>query len=320
MRFPVPSRPQKLLAAIRPVAEIKAQALPPLITAAEQAVAAMLSGEHQQRKAGAGEDFWQFREYNASDRPQDIDWRQSAKGERVFIRQKEWQNAQTTFFWCQNTPGMRYSSNKRYRDKHHEAVILSLALSILLRRGGETVRPLSPARQESSRDAIETLGQYFIAEETAALPVTGIEDLPRHASVILAGDFLNPLAGTRDFLSRFAGQAANSLVLQVLDPAELTLPFTGRAIFTLPGEEGESYAVEHIDGVRAAYQERFARHQEGLAEICRRQHFKFLSHATSTNIIKTLHAAWNALSLHNASPAGTFSRDAQPHGPAQEGG
>ena len=77
-------------------AERDAAHLPDMQLRAEKAAQSIFNADHNQHKTGTGEKFWQYREYIFGDRPQDIDWRQSAKGDRIYIRQKEWQ---TTLHW-----------------------------------------------------------------------------------------------------------------------------------------------------------------------------------------------------------------------------
>ena len=48
---------------------------------------------------GMGENFWQFRPYQTGDTVEGIDWRQSAKGDRLYIRETEWSAAQTVWLW-----------------------------------------------------------------------------------------------------------------------------------------------------------------------------------------------------------------------------
>jgi hypothetical protein len=154
-----------LMAALTPStlrhrAELSAAGLPALMAAAEKAVATLHSGDHRQRKTGGGENFWQFREYDPGDRPQDIDWRQSAKGDHLYVRQKEWQTAQTILFWAQNDKGMALQTGRARTSKHDGAIIISLALGILLTRSGEHIGPLEePNHTGHSERALQNLAE-----------------------------------------------------------------------------------------------------------------------------------------------------------------
>ena len=67
-----------------------------------------------------------------------IDWRQSAKSQHMFVREREWEAAQTVWFWRDASAGHAASSPARV-SKRDRADLLLLALASLLVRGGERV-------------------------------------------------------------------------------------------------------------------------------------------------------------------------------------
>src|SRR5690606_20158419 len=120
-------------------AEQLAATLPPLLVAAERVAATVQQGVHGRRRVGTGETFWQFRRYQAGDTPQRIDWRQSAKADPVFVREMEWAAAQSVWLWRDGSPSMRWRSREEWPEKRAQADLLTLALAVLLVRGGERV-------------------------------------------------------------------------------------------------------------------------------------------------------------------------------------
>ncbi len=124
---------------LRQRAEQLAATLPPLLVAAERVASTVAQGVHGRRRVGQGETFWQFREYHFGDQPQSIDWRQSAKSDRVYVRQMEWEAAQSVWVWRDTSASMDWCSSDRYPDKRGRADLLALALAALLLRGGEHV-------------------------------------------------------------------------------------------------------------------------------------------------------------------------------------
>src|ERR1700743_3799493 len=110
--------------------------LPPLMVAADHLASSVSLGVHGRRRAGIGESFWQFRRYQNEDAAR-IDWRQSAKSQHLFVREREWEAAQTVWFWRDSGPGMGFSSGAA--SKKERAELLLLALASLLVRGGERV-------------------------------------------------------------------------------------------------------------------------------------------------------------------------------------
>lgn len=293
-----------LIAALTPIimrhrAEDAAGGLPALMAAAEKAVATLYTGDHRQRKAGSGEKFWQFREYDSSDRPQDIDWRQSAKGDRVFIRQKEWQTAQTILFWAQNDRGMGLRTGHALASKHETAVILSLGLGLLLTRAGERIGPMTePARAGRSELALQHLGDALcrMPETLSVTPeLPRAENLPRQSSIILAGDFLQPPDEIDRALGVLAAQSPHGLIFQILDPAEHDLPYNGRVIFR-PFDDSRDYSIANVPSIRQAYTARLQNHIETVKALARRHGFGHVLHITRDDPRHALSAAWQILS------------------------
>jgi uncharacterized protein (DUF58 family) len=69
--------------------------------------------------------------------------------------------------------------------------------------------------------------------------------------------------------------------LQVLDPAEALLPYTGRVRFF--GLERETDTLlPRVESVRDEYAKRLAAHQQGLAAICSAAGFTFSVHQTDS--------------------------------------
>jgi len=76
---------------LRDRAEQVAATLPPLLVAAERVAMTVARGVHGRRRVGQGETFWQFRQYQPGDAASRIDWRKSAKSERLYVRETEWE-------------------------------------------------------------------------------------------------------------------------------------------------------------------------------------------------------------------------------------
>ena len=111
----------------REEAEQLAGALPPLLVEAERLTAGIWLGVHGRRKAGIGETFWQFRRYRHEDPSTMIDWRQSAKTQNVYVREREWEAAETVWFWRDASASMRYASLKSVPEKWERATEIGRA-------------------------------------------------------------------------------------------------------------------------------------------------------------------------------------------------
>lgn len=279
---------------LRRSAEELAALLPPLLVAAERIAAHVAPGVHGRRRVGPGEAFWQFRRYQPGDPVTAIDWRKSAKSDPVFVRETEWTAAQAVWLWHDRSASMDYRSGNRLPTKRERAALLVMALAVLLVRGGETVALLGGEHPPS-------LGRAVLSRMAAALSEAGGGDslpaaamaLPRHAQVVLAGDFLAPLDEVDALVRRLAERGSGGHMVQILDPAEEVLPFEGRIRFAGLEGEGETL-ITRTEDVRGAYVERLKSHREGLAAIARAAGWSFAVHHTDQppqTILLTLHGA-----------------------------
>src|ERR1700756_4719352 len=137
-------------------AEAVGARLPPLLVSAERIAATVAQGVHGRRRGGQGDSFWQFRPFITGDTLSRIDWRQSAKSDRAFVRETEWEAAQTVCLWRDSSPSMQWRSRFAPATNHERASLLLLALASLLLRGGERVMMIEPgARPVSGRVGLE---------------------------------------------------------------------------------------------------------------------------------------------------------------------
>lgn len=283
---------------LRQRAEALSARLPPLLVAAERVASTVAQGVHGRRRVGLGETFWQFRRYQPGDAPQAIDWRQSGKTQSVFVRENEWEAAQSVWLWPDRSASMDYRSSAGLPTKRERAELLVMATAVLLVRGGERVAMLNSGRRpDHGRHALERLatglGDPRAPRYSDGLPRP--EPLPRHSQLVLIGDFLSPLEEVRSILTRLAGTGVRGHVLQVLDPAEELLPFDGRVEFA--GMEGEDHLlVPRVEAIRDAYHQRLADQRAGLAALTRAAGWSFATHRTDRPPQTALLGLWGALS------------------------
>jgi uncharacterized protein (DUF58 family) len=265
-------------------AEALGARLPPLLVAADRVASTVAQGVHGRRRVGQGDSFWQFRRFVSGDPLARIDWRQSAKSGRGapegwFIRETEWEAAQTVCLWRDASASMRWRSRQVPMEKRDRANLLLLSLASLLLRGGERVMMMQQdARSVTSRSGLDRLA----AELDTANDDTGLPPdvrLPRHGTVVLFSDFLSPLEDIRAMVGRFAAVPVTGYLLQILDPAETALPYQGRVRFRGLEKDGDAL-IPRVESVRDAYAERLKAQQDGLASICATAGFGFGVHRT----------------------------------------
>jgi len=258
-------------------AEALSAALPPLMVDAERLASAVSLGIHGRRKAGMGESFWQFRRFRAEDPSTAIDWRQSAKSQHLFVREREWEVAQSVWFWRDGSRGMDFKSGSvRKRDR---ASLLALALASALVRGGERVallgQPFPPA---SSRAAVRRMG-FTLASDAATDQLPPDAPVTRNAQFVWLSDFLSPVAKIESVLRRFAQSGLSGYLVHIIDPAEEDFPYEGRTRFEAPGEDLRE-TLGRAETVAPAYRARFKAHAETVALLAGKLGWSYLAHRT----------------------------------------
>lgn len=273
----IPSSP----ASLRAQAEDQAARLPPLLARAEHLAGTVLLGEHGRRRPGLGDDFWQYRPVQPGDERRFIDWRRSARSDMQFVRQREWQIAQTVAIWVDNAASMRFSSQDDLPDKSDRARMLALATAILLNRAGERVglagTSLPPKRGEGQLMRLaEALSQE--GDEDYGQPETS--GMMAHGRALFISDFMGNIDVAKVALTKAADRGIQGVLLHLLDPAEEAFPYRGRTIFE---SMGGSIAHETLKAseLRDRYLDRLADRKAELKSLCAATGWQYgLSHTS----------------------------------------
>jgi uncharacterized protein (DUF58 family) len=289
-----PRRPERWERA-RDEAEQLAAALPPLLIAAERLATATALGVHGRRRAGMGETFWQFRRYQAEDASTAIDWRQSAKSQHLFVREREWEAAESVWLWRDGSAGMNFSSSPSLPTKQERASVLALALGSLLVRGGERVALLGgDFPPTTGRVALRRIAHCLAdaKRDVGNLPPANVAS--RNSAIVWFSDFLAPFDDIEARMRALAHAGTHGFLVQVIDPAEEDFPFMGRVKFEAPTRNDET-TLGRAESVRAQYRARFMAHVETLGELARRLGWSFTRHRTDRSPQTALIALYGAL-------------------------
>lgn len=265
---------------LRADAEAEASRLPPLLAQAEHLAGGVLLGDHGRRRAGLGDDFWQYRPAQIGDSRRMIDHRRSARGDVQYVREREWQIAQSIMIWVDRGASMGFASDDKLPTKGHRARLLGLALSILLVRAGERVgltgTDLPPRR---GNQQILRLAEHLSGEEDSDYTPPEHRAMIPYARAIFISDFLGPLDEVRLALSKAADRGVRGCMCQVLDPSEEAFPFKGRTIFESMGGTLSHETLKAGD-LRDRYLDRLAERKAELAELCHLAGWSFETHHT----------------------------------------
>lgn len=257
-----------------------ADRLPDILVDAQRIAQTVAHGLHGRRRAGPGETFWQFRQYQSSDNLRLIDWRRSASSDHLYVREREWEAAHTVWLWPDLSPSMNFRSHLSPTTKRDRALLITLAASELLVRGGERVAMLGLTAPTASRKATTRMAEAILAHESTLQGTQPPKThLARFSGAILVGDFLDPIEKTREHIEMLAADGAVGHLIAVVDPAEETLPYEGRTEFLSPSG-GQRWVADRVQSLRGEYQKRLEAHRAQLIELTRRFGWSFLIHHT----------------------------------------
>ncbi len=281
---------------LRREAEALAAPYPALLAEAERVAAIVSQGIHGRRRAGAGETFWQYRDYSPSDSAHDIDWRRSARTDNYYVRENEWEAANTVWMWRDGAPGMDWKSHKSLATKKDRASVLMMALSSLLMRAGERCGVLGVSeRPHTGRFGIERISQKLATADGGMDALTA--DFSAHAKLVLASDFLADADVWRQKLVALTARPASGILLHIVDPAERRFPFKGRVQLLQPGSKLAQlpFLLGRAEKLRDRYVKKFADHEADLAQTARRLGWTLITHTTDQPATQALSAMYQAL-------------------------
>jgi uncharacterized protein (DUF58 family) len=263
-------------------AQALADRLPDLLLEALRVANTVAHGIHGRRRAGTGETFWQFRQFQGGDPATVIDWRRSASSDTLYVREREWEASHTFWLWPDVSPSMAFRSHLAPVNKRDRTVVLTLAIAEMLVRAGERIALLGLTPPLASRKATSRIAEALAANEGAEAMKASLPPkarLSRFSSAILIGDFLDPPDLVAERLRQMAEGDVQGHIVQVLDPAEETLAYEGRIEFRSP-EGGERWIADRVETLRDTYRQKLADHRAQIEEAARRIGWSFLVHHT----------------------------------------
>jgi uncharacterized protein (DUF58 family) len=268
---------------LRARAEAETATLPPLLAQADRLAQTVMMGEHGRRRAGPGDDFWQYRPVQVGDSRSAIDWRRSARSDAQFVRQREWKLAQSVMLWVDPAASMRFASRADLPEKADRARLVALAVTLLLERGGERVGMTGtalPPRRGAAQ--ITRIAQALMTESPADYAAPDMTGLVPHGRALLVSDFLGDLAPVRAALTAAADRGVRGVIWQVLDPAEEAFPYRGRTIFESIGGSVAHETLKAAD-LRQRYLDRLAERKDALAALAAATGWQYACHHTDAS-------------------------------------
>jgi uncharacterized protein (DUF58 family) len=271
-----------------------ADSMPRLVLEARRIAASVTHGLHGRRRAGTGENFWQYRRFVSGEASQNVDWRRSARDDHLYVREQEWEAAHTVWIWPDRSASMAFASKNARDSKLERSLVLSFALAELLVNGGERVGIPGLMNPSSSSGIVDKMAQTILHDQTTrdSLPPNFIP--AALAEVVVMSDFWSPIEDIRNTITGLSASGAHGTLVQVVDPAEETFPYSGRIEFVDP-EAGRTIIAGRAQTWTQDYTARVANHRALMRAEIEKRGWLFTPHRTDRPASELLLFLYNAM-------------------------
>ena len=269
-----------------------AASMPRLILEARRVAATVIHGLHGRRRAGPGENFWQYRRFVSGEPASRVDWRRSARDDHLYVREQEWEAAHTVWIWPDRSPSMNFASPLVRDSKLFRTLVIALALAEVLVEAGERVGIPGLTRPTGSRNVVDRMAQAIVHDQAARASLPPNFAPSPLAEVVLLSDLWSDIGDVRLTITQLSGSGAHGHVVQIVDPAEETFPYWGRVEFVEPEGFGRITAGR-AETWRTDYTARVERHRAEIRAETDRLGWSFIIHRTdrpASELLIALHA------------------------------
>jgi len=275
-----------------------ADTMPRLILEARRVAATVIHGLHGRRRAGPGENFWQYRRFMSGEPASNVDWRRSARDDFLYVREREWEASHTVWIWPDRSPSMAFASALVTDSKLDRTLVVAFALAEVLVQGGERVGVPGLLRPTASRNVIEKMAEGIVHDPTerASLPPS-FAPSPL-SEVVLLSDLWSPTSEVLATIAQLSGTGAQGHVVQIVDPAEESFPYSGRIEFIEPEGAG-SVTAGRAETWRNDYAGLVERHRAAIRAETDRLGWTFTIHRTDRPASELLLVLHSRMGVHS---------------------
>lgn len=196
------------------------------------------SGRHRSRWRGPSHEFAQHRPYAPGDELKALDWKVFARQDRFYVREYQAEQSLNAMVLLDASGSMGFGAKW--------AMARSLAMAaayLVLAEGDEAGMTLFDTAARETIPARSSFAQLELLDKSVSEALTGGEsDLPavleeaaarlsRRSLVVIVSDLLGDAERVVSVARAFKARRHELLVLQVLDPAEISFPYDGNVVF-----------------------------------------------------------------------------------------
>ncbi len=228
-------------------------------------VEGFMSGGNKSQAVGAGQEFSQYKNYQAGDDLRQLDWKSFARTERYYIKQAEIETNITVKFIIDASQSMAYTENEI--SKLQYAKIVSAALAYLAKKQGDaiglavvnesSIKIIQPRFEQQqfvrflhTLIEIKTAGKWHQTSQ--------LEQLFDHHGkelIVFFTDLYDNQEDLQKFISRLKTPRNEVVVFHLIGKQEKNLSFEGS--FTFQDMETQVRTKVNTQTQRDTYQKRF---------------------------------------------------------------
>ncbi len=244
---------------------------------ARQVVEGTISGLHRSPFHGFNVEFAEYREYSPGDDLRRLDWRVLGRTDRFYVKQYEEESNLRAMLVLDCSASMRYGSQGL--DKFQYAAVAAASLATLLveqqdpvglalfdRHTSEVLPPAATQAQLARMIGLLENARPDRPTDLGAVLQTLGEQIRKRGMTIIISDLLTDLDTFYDGLQRLQHRGHEVLVLHVLDPDELELPFNDLIMFR--DIEGSEELLAEPWAFRTAYRDAMRQFVDGVSSGC----------------------------------------------------
>lgn len=260
---------------------------------ARTVVEGVLSGRHRSPLRGSSAEFAQHRQYVAGDELRRLDWKVYARNDRLVVKEMFEETTLSCHLLVDASESMSFGSLGWTKFDYARWCAAALAHLVIASRdtaglvlfdSAERVKvpPASGAPQEMA-----ILGALEQATPTGPTGVGAVLKwlggrLRRRGIVVVFSDFFDELDAIAEGLRALTHGGHEPIVVQIVDPLELTLEIDHLARFD--GLEATGQIKLDPRSIRAAYVEEISRHNQQLARAASTMGVDYLRLSTSDSL------------------------------------
>jgi len=246
---------------------------------ARRKVSSVYIGSRASINQGRGLELYDHREYYTGDDFRAIDWKLYGRTEKMYIRRFEEEKDLTLHMLLDSSASMDFSTAGNMRKFDYAASIAAGFAYVAMNKHekfapalySERLLEVMPA-SKGKMQFMRLVNLFNDAKQSGATDLGACMNeyasyIKTKSFMIAISDFLEPIDSLRKGIYRIARQSKDAVIVQVLDPGEITLKWTDDIEF-LDVETSKSEKAYLSPSFRKDYEKKFREHISSLREIC----------------------------------------------------